>query len=577
MAEIKKMTDWELQPEEYLTDSSGNFILKKDGTPRKKAGRRKGGQYNHHSETKAKIAARRALARKKKEVTRLENKLTNKRKVVKTQQEVSDKLDQKLGVTVLKPAIVSEADLDVLPEATKEYLASGQADIAFKAHPGPQTDFLSADEQDVLYGGAAGGGKSYAMLVDPLRYIQEHDHRALILRKTLGELGELIDKSRELYPKAFPGCQYKEAKKLWEFPSGAKILFGFLERDSDVYQYVGQAYSWIGFDELTHLPTSFAWDFLRSRLRTVNPKIKCYMRATTNPGGPGHAWVKQRYVEPAEPGTTFWEETMDSDGELHRMSRKFIPARLSDNPSLARGGQYKSMLASMNPIQRKRLLDGDWDIIEGAAFPEFDSGLHVIPPMDIPSQWERFKCIDYGYRAPSCCLWIAVDPSDATLFVYRELYEKGLTGEQLAERLHDMELGENGNIRGVLDGSSWSQHGQTGPTVGETLQRAGHKLRRADKNRIAGKIQVHERLKLNPKSGRPKILFFNTCVSTIRELIGIPLDQNNKEDVDTTADDHAYDALRYGVMSRPRIEDPFMRMMRFKSAEYVPFDAEFGA
>jgi hypothetical protein len=293
------------------------------------------------------------------------------------------------------------------------------------------------------------------------------------------------------------------------------------------------------------------------------------MRATTNPGGVGHAWVKKRFVDQAPENTTFWDDTGN-------ISRRFIPAKLSDNPSLYDDGQYQIMLESMDPIQRARLLEGDWDINEGAAFTEFSPRTHAIPPFDVPAHWERFKAIDYGYRAPSACIWFAVDPSDGTLIVYRELYEKGLTGETLAQRIHDMEMPELITPRGVLDGASWNNTGAHGPTVGESLVNAGHKLRRADKNRISGKIQVHERLKINEKTGRPKTQIFNGCVNLIRELSSIPVDPNNREDVDTKAEDHAYDAFRYGVMSRPRMEDPFMRMQKFKAQRYVPLDSAFG-
>ena len=178
-----------------------------------------------------------------------------------------------------------------------------------------------------MKGGAAGGGKSYAMLVDPLRYAHRKAHRALILRRSMPELRELIDKSRELYPQAFPGAKFREVEKLWNFPSGAKIEFGFLERDADVYRYQGQAYSWIGFDEITHLPTEFSWNYLASRLRTTDSEIETYLRCTANPGGVGSHWVKQRYIEPYEPNKSF----KGKDG----LSRKFIPAKLSDNPYLA--------------------------------------------------------------------------------------------------------------------------------------------------------------------------------------------------------------------------------------------------
>lgn len=563
--------DWDINPDSYLRDDDGNFILKKDGTPRKKAGKPKGttNSYHHHSLTKAKISTRRKISRRQRELEKLERKVETKRLTLKKTKEVAKKLDGNLGSVSKKDAIVSETDLDLLPQEAKERILNDEAIIAFRPNPGPQTDFLSADEKDVLYGGAAGGGKSYAMLVDPLRYVHERDHKALILRRTLKELDELIDKSRELYPLAYPGAQYKESKKVWEFPSGCKIQFGYLEKDADVYQYQGQSFTWIGFDELTHLPTSFAWDYLRSRLRTTNPRIKCYMRATTNPGGPGHLWVKARYIDPAPENTTFWSE----DGHV---SRKFIPAKLSDNPSLAKGGEYEAMLQSMDPIHRKRLLEGDWNVTEGAAFPEFSTEFHVIPPFQIPTHWEKFKAIDYGYRAPSCCLWIAVDPSDGTLIVYRELYERELTGTKLGYRMHDLEVDEVNSIMGVLDGAAWNNTGNSGPSVGEEITRTGHKLRRADKNREAGKIQVHERLRINPSTGRPKTQIFNTCTNIIKQLASIPLDPSNKEDVDTKAEDHAYDAFRYAVMSRPRMDDPWLRMMKYKQQRFVPFDSDFG-
>ena len=406
------------------------------------------------------------------------------------------------------------------------------------------------------------------MLVDPLRYAHRAAHRGLIIRRSMPELRELIDKSRELYPKAFPGCKYKEVEKLWNFPSGAKIEFGFLERDADVYRYQGQAYSWIGFDEITHLPTEFSWNYLASRLRTTDSEIIPYMRCTANPGGVGASWVKKRYIDPELPDTSFEGE----DG----LTRKFIPARLQDNPFLAKDGRYEKMLQALPPTQRQQLLEGNWDVAEGAAFTEFSPPEHVIIPFEIPLHWERVKGIDYGYASESACIWGAVDPSDGTLLIYRELYRKGLLGTELAEMLTNMEMADPFSVPGVLDTACWSRTGTTGPTVGETLQRAGHKLRRADKNRVQGKIQIHEYLKIK-QSGRPRLQIFNTCPNLIRELQSIPLDKSNPEDVNTHASDHAYDALRYLIMSRPRINDTLSQMRQFhREQRFQPVDSTFG-
>jgi hypothetical protein len=560
------MNDWDINPDNYAKDEDGNFILKVDGTPRKKSGRAKGSKgrgYNYHSQTKAKMLAKKEVKQKEKKLKAAQAKVENYKKSIKNTKKTLDKLDNKGSST--EGAVITKEELDELP---KSLGAEAEENIIFQPNEGPQEDFLAAGETDVLYGGAAGGGKSYAMLVDPLRYAHRAAHRALILRRSMPELRELIDKSRELYPKAFPGCKYKEVEKLWNFPSGAKVEFGFLERDADVYRYQGQAYSWIGFDEITHLPTEFSWNYLASRLRTTDSEIVPYMRCTANPGGTGANWVKKRYIDPCPP----YESFIGSDG----LTRKFIPARLDDNPYLAEDGRYEQMLQALPPTQRQQLLEGNWDVAEGAAFTEFERDLHVVPPFEIPLHWERIKGIDYGYASESACVWGAVDPSDGTLIIYRELYKKGLTGEELAETLMSMELEDPFSVPGVLDTACWARTGTTGPTVGETLQRAGHKLRRADKNRIQGKIQIHEYLKFR-QSGRPRLQIFNTCPNLIRELQSIPLDRSNPEDVDTHASDHAYDALRYLIMSRPRINDTLSQMRQLQMEKrFQPVDDTFG-
>jgi hypothetical protein len=557
------MQDWESNPEKYLQDSEGNFVLKKDGTPKLKGGRPKGSKsrgYNYHSHTKAKLATNKAIREKQKKIARAESKLNSYKESLKNTKNTLKKLENPDVNRITTPE-----ELEGTPKALKQ---EAEENVIFAPNEGPQTEFLAAAETDVLYGGAAGGGKSYAMLVDPLRYAHRASHRALIIRRSMPELRELIDKSRELYPKAFPGCKYREVEKLWNFPSGAKIEFGFLERDADVYRYQGQAYSWIGFDEITHLPTEFPWNYLASRLRTTDSEIVPYMRCTANPGGVGAHWVKKRYIDPSEANETF----VGSDG----LTRKFIPARLEDNPYLAQDGRYEQMLKALPPTQRKQLLEGNWDVNEGAAFTEFDLDLHVITPFQIPIHWERVKGIDYGYASESACIWAAVDPSDGTLIVYRELYRKGLTGHDLGSIISEMELSDPFSVAGVLDTAAWARTGTTGPTVGETLVRQGHKLRRADKNRIQGKVQIHEYLRLQ-QSGRPRLQIFNSCPNLIRELQSIPLDRSNPEDVDTHAPDHAYDALRYLIMSRPRVNDPLAQLRYFRQEQaYTPADADFG-
>ena len=570
MAKETLPNDWDINPEYYQKDKEGNFVLKVDGTPKKKVGRRKGVKssgYSYHSETKAKIQARRSLRAKEKRAEKIEVKLKNAKEGIRKQRKIQGKLDEPSSKETIGGKIITKEDIEKhLPETTKQQIY--ESNVIFAPHEGPQTEFLASPERDVLYGGAAGGGKSYAMLVDPLRFCHRSAHRALILRRSMPELRELIDKSRELYPKAFPGCKFREVEKIWNFPSGAKVEFGFLERDADVYRYQGQSYSWIGFDEITHLPTEFGWNYLASRLRTTDSEIDPYLRCTANPGGVGAHWVKKRYVDPCEPGQSF----KGDDG----LTRRFIPARLDDNPYLSEDGRYEEMLKALPPVQRRQLLEGNWEITEGAAFSEFDPDVHIIPPFHIPIGWERVKGIDYGYASESACIWATVDPADGTLVVYRELYKKNLTGQDLGQVITEMEINDPFSVAGVLDTAAWARTGTTGPTVGETLVRAGHKLRRADKNRIQGKIQIHEYLKIQP-NGRPRLQIFSTCPNLIKELQSIPMDKSKPEDVNTHAPDHAYDALRYLIMSRPKATDPINRMRNFRMEQaYQPIDREFG-
>jgi hypothetical protein len=167
--------------------------------------------------------------------------------------------------------------------------------VVFKPNAGPQTEFLAATERQVLFGGAAGGGKSYAMLADPLRDMNNPNFSGLLVRHTTEELRELIMKSQEMYPKAIPGIKWFERKQQWVTPRGGRLWMSYLDRDTDVMRYQGQAFNWIGFDELTQWSTPFAFNYMGSRLRTSDPTLKLYMRCTSNPGG-SWAWMgKERF------------------------------------------------------------------------------------------------------------------------------------------------------------------------------------------------------------------------------------------------------------------------------------------
>lgn len=440
-----------------------------------------------------------------------------------------------------------------------------QREIIFEPNPGPQTDFLAATEQEALYGGAAGGGKSYAMVADPVRYLARPNARMLLVRRSTEELRELISVSKQLYPRAIPGIKFMERDKTWVSPNGSTLWMSYLDRDDDVSRYQGQAFNWIGFDELTQWPTPYAWNYMRSRLRSAHAKeLGLYMRATTNPGGPGHAWVKKMFIDPAPHGQAFWATNPDTGETItwpkgHSRAgeplfkRKFIPATLFDNPFLSDDGMYEANLLSLPEHQRRQLLEGDWDINEGAAFPEFSRQHHVVEPFEIPSSWPRFRACDYGYGSYTGVVWIAVAP-DEQLIVYREMYVSKVLATDLADLILEAESEEK--IRyGVLDSSLWHKRGDTGPSLAEQMIVKGCRWRPADRSkgsRVAGKNEMHRRLQVDEFTQEPRMVIFNTCNNLIAQLPSIPLDKNNPEDVDTNAEDHLYDALRYGIMTRPR-------------------------
>ena len=503
--------------------------------------------YHYTREKQLEIKANRKLREAKKKAQKA---AADSRKAKQKAKQIEEALHKK----------VITQDLNQQPKVVKEIL-DGRP-IVFKPNKGPQTDFLASPEEDVLYGGAAGGGKSYALLADLLRYADNGNHRALLLRRTLGELTELIDKSKQFYPKAFPGAVFKEAKSMWQFPSGATALFSYLDKDTDVTRYQGQAFSWIGIDEITHYPTPYVWEYLRSRLRTTDESIIPYMRCTANPGSVGGWWIKKMYIDPSPPNTAFPAVDIETKTELKYPEnfpdkeragkalfyRKFIPARLTDNPFLTRGGEYQAMLMSLPEVERKRLLEGDWDVAEGAAFTEFDRTIHVIDPITLPRGWNRIRAADYGYASPSCVLWGAVD-WDGNIVIYRELYVKNHTGEQLANVIIELEKDDPTIMMSVLDSSCWNKTG-TGASIAESMIRRGVRWLPADRDRIAGKIAIHRKLQIDSLSLKPRLTIFKTCTNLIRTLPTLPLSKQNPEDVDTKADDHAYDALRYMIMTR---------------------------
>lgn len=235
------------------------------------------------------------------------------------------------------------------------------ADDAWRPNP-RQSELLACADFEVLYGGAAGGGKSDALLIDCLGLnnpdgasILNPRYSAVIFRKTYGELAEFEKRSLVWYVRIVPGAKFNASDMLWRFPSGAQVRFAYCARYGDALAHQGREYQWIGWDELTHWPDADSYEFLLTRLRSTDVAIPCYVRATTNPGGVGHQWVRERWaIEDSGDATRF----QDGQGRW----RRFIPARLSDNPFL--GDDYRKTLEGRSEMMRRALLDGRWDVLE---------------------------------------------------------------------------------------------------------------------------------------------------------------------------------------------------------------------
>lgn len=303
----------------------------------------------------------------------------------------------------------------------------------------------------------------------------------------------------------------------------------------------------------------------------------------------GNSWVKKMFIDPAPPGTAFaatdietgetlrWPEHHAERAGQPLFYRRFIPSKLSDNPHLYKDGRYEATLLALPETQRRQLLEGDWDVVSGQEFTEFRRHTHTCTPFEIPANWIRFRSCDYGYSTWSAVHWYAIDPNFQTLYVYRELYVTRHTAKQLGQLVRQEEQGEN-IMYGVLDSSCWHKRGNTGPSIAEEMAQVGCLWKPADRSqgsRSAGKNRIHELLVVDPGTGLPGIIFFDTCRKIIATLPSIPSDPRGMDDVDPKfRDDHDYDSLRYGVMSRPQHWLGYNKPV--KRGGYRPADPVFG-
>lgn len=447
--------------------------------------------------------------------------------------------------------------------------------VVWKPQPGPQTKLLTCPEtiSEVFYGGARGGGKTDGVLGRFIGRAHRYGENAsgIMLRRERTQLIDTIERARQLYIPL--GCTFEAHPPRFRFPNGARLLMAYLERDTDAEAYQGHSYTDVCVEELGNFPNAAPVKKMMATLRSAQG-VPTQFIATGNPGGPGHQWVRARYIDPAPLG---YEVITDPDTGLTRV---YIPARVGDNQALLSADpQYVARLkASGSPELVRAWLDGDWTVIAGAFFPEFTLQRHVRKAFQIPAHWTRFRAMDWGSARPFCVLWFAVSDGSLSgvprgaLVCYREWYGSTgepnvglkMTAEEVAREILARERGDT-IVYGVIDPAAFNSDG--GPSIAERMRGLGCHWDRADNARVArvgaqgGWDQVRARLKDDA------LILFDCCKDLIRTLPALQHDPNKLEDVDTDAEDHAPDTLRYGCMSRPWVQDaPTNTPIRFPTA-----------
>jgi Terminase large subunit, T4likevirus-type, N-terminal len=406
-----------------------------------------------------------------------------------------------------------------------------------------------------MIGGGAGSGKTSGLLAASAAQSANPRHRAVIFRRDYPSLRHIISASYALFLPL--RATYNKAEHCWTFPRGATIEFAHLEDETAIYQHAGKEYSFIGFDELQQLPgdsvdsrgqpINSAFSFMQSRLRAAKDSgLRLEIRCTATPGGVGMVWVKNYFRIPDS------GESAEFVDEVTGFRRAYFKSTVADNPALA-GTDYERQLLDLPEAQRKALLLGDWSSYVGQVFEEWNYKLHTCDPFPVPDGLPIWRGADDGFRSPACCLWFLHDAIHDRIFVVNELYQRGLTPEELSKAVLEIDTQYGGGLDGVIDSASFaniglgSESGKGGRAdIMNLLGCRWQPAEKGDGSRIAGKSLVHARLA--PKGdGWPGLVITRNCRNLIRELPALCYGKRNPEDVDTDAPDHSYDALRYGL------------------------------
>lgn len=449
----------------------------------------------------------------------------------------------------------------------------------WQAQPGPQYAFHESTQfvDELLYGGAAGGGKSESLLTESLRQVGIPGYRAIIFRRTYPELEKSL--VPRVYDLLYGQAKPKNKGMEWQFPNGSVLYLSHLQREEDKEKHKSAEYDFIGFDELTSF-TETQYTYLFSRCRGSNPDIRRYVRSATNPTGVGHGWVKSRFVnvnmeevklyatmeydfafgwrykgniytsfsdlpEGFEKGETAFEvrEYNIYKDKHSGLTRAFMPALLWGNQKLIQADpNYVKRIKALPPKTQQALLYGSWDLFEGQFFAEWDPDKHTCTPFKIPDSWRRFVAIDFGFRDPMCALWFAIS-EDGKIYVYRELYGKQMTTDVQAQTVKDLTGSENIEWF-AADPALWQSSGRgIGDRHADIYDRFGISLTPSSNRRVPGWAIMHDYLV------NDNLIFFDTCKNSIRTIPSLMHAKLNPEDLDTHQEDHAADVVRYFLLT----------------------------
>lgn len=428
--------------------------------------------------------------------------------------------------------------------------------VIWKPQP-KQALALSCPATELFYGGAAGGGKSDFLLMDFVQGAAKYgkDWKGILIRQTNPQLEQLQQRAKELYIPL--GAEYKsiasgDSSNTWHFPNGATLKMRYLAGVNDLDNYQGHEYTWVGIDELGNYPDPLFWTFMLSRCRNTKG-IPVYIRGTGNPGGRGHGWIKQRFIDGHEPNKIYKRQT----GEGRYITSCFIPATLTDNKILETSDpNYRANLLALPPHLAKAMLYGDWNVFPNQIFGEFRVDKHVVKPYSLQDgAWFKFCSMDWGYTKPFCIGWYAVN-TDGKVVKYREWYgcvpgspNTGikLSSKEVARKAWEQSVTEGVDTM-VADPAIWHK-ADDGPSVVDNFTEVGWNMIKGNNDRVNGLIVFHDMLTETDENGTPYLTFFNTCYDTIRTLPMLVPDVNHPEDIDTKLEDHPYDETRYSIMS----------------------------